>query len=95
MPDGGAEAADVVVMPYATKIRQLWRPFILSCCALLRGAHHHPLDCTWSQNFLGLPIPISEKDKKPIEILKAVTGGQIAADKLKALRAEFCRALAI
>lgn len=48
-------------------------------------------DCL--ETFLGLPIPA--KDKKPIEILKAVTSGQIAADKLQALRAEFCRALAI
>jgi len=48
-------------------------------------------DCL--ETFLGLPVP--EKDKKPIEILKAVTSGQIAADKLQALRAEFCKALAI
>ncbi len=48
-------------------------------------------DCL--ETFLGLPVPV--KDKKPIEILKAVTGGQIAADKLQALRAEFCKALAI
>lgn len=48
-------------------------------------------DCL--ETFLGLPIPA--KDKKPIEILKAATSGQIAADKLQALRAEFCRALAI
>lgn len=48
-------------------------------------------DCL--ESFLGLPIPA--KDKKPIEILKAVTGGQIAADKLEALRTEFCKALAI
>ena len=48
-------------------------------------------DCL--ETFLGLPVPA--KDKKPIEILKAVTGGQIAADKLQALRAEFCKALAI
>lgn len=48
-------------------------------------------DCL--EAFLGLPVPA--KDKKPIEILKAVTSGQIAADKLRALRAEFCRNLAI
>lgn len=48
-------------------------------------------DCL--ETFLGLPVPA--KDKKPIEILKAVTGGQIAADKLQALRTEFCKALAI
>jgi putative ATP-dependent endonuclease of OLD family len=43
--------------------------------------------------FLGLPVPA--KDKKPIEILKAITGGLIGADKLTALRVEFCKALAI
>ncbi|MGU2008102.1 ATP-dependent nuclease [Pseudomonas aeruginosa] len=48
-------------------------------------------DCL--ETFLGLPVPA--KDRKPIEILKAVTGGQIAADKLEALRAAFCKALAI
>jgi len=48
-------------------------------------------DCL--ETFLGLPVPV--KDKKPIEILKAITGGQIAPDKLQALRAEFCKALAI
>lgn len=45
------------------------------------------------ETFLGLPVPT--RDKKPIEILKAMTSGQIAADKLQALRAEFCKALAI
>jgi predicted ATP-dependent endonuclease of OLD family len=45
------------------------------------------------ETFLGLPIPA--KDKKPIEILKAITGGQINANKLQALRTEFCRALDI
>ncbi|MDR6060148.1 AAA family ATPase [Escherichia coli] len=48
-------------------------------------------DCL--ETFLGLPVPA--KDRKPIEILKAVTGGQIAADKLEALRTAFCKALAI
>ncbi|HAI3085196.1 ATP-dependent nuclease [Pseudomonas aeruginosa] len=48
-------------------------------------------DCL--ETFLGLPVPA--KDRKPIEILKAVTGGQIAADKLEALRVAFCKALAI
>ena len=48
------------------------------------------------ETFLGLP-EVSDKDKhkKPIEILKAVTGGQIAADKLQALREKFHEALAI
>lgn len=45
------------------------------------------------ETFLGLPVPT--KDKKPIEILKAVTGGQITAGKLKSLRDKFCEALAI
>ncbi len=49
-------------------------------------------DCL--ETFLGLP-PVPAKDRKPIEILKAVTGGLIAAHKLQALRAEFCKALAI
>ncbi len=49
-------------------------------------------DCL--ETFLGLPAAPA-KDKKPIEILKAVTGGQITDDKLQALRAEFCKALAI
>ena len=48
-------------------------------------------DCL--ETFLGLPVPA--KEKKPIEILKAVTSRQIAADKLQALRAEFCKALGI
>lgn len=48
-------------------------------------------DCL--ESFLGLPVPA--KEKKPLEILKAITGGNISADKLQALRAEFCKALAI
>ncbi|MDR3383937.1 ATP-dependent nuclease [Cupriavidus basilensis] len=44
--------------------------------------------------FLGLPVP-DRDDKKPVEIMKAVTGGQIAAERLQALRGEFCKALAI
>lgn len=48
-------------------------------------------DCL--EKFLGLPVPTSER--KPLEILKAVSGGHIATDKLDALRTEFCRALAI
>lgn len=45
------------------------------------------------ETFLALPVPV--KERKPLEILKAVMGGHIAADKLQALRAEFCKALAI
>ncbi|AOE91146.1 ATP-dependent nuclease [Ralstonia pseudosolanacearum] len=48
-------------------------------------------DCL--ETFLGLPVPT--KERKPIEILKAITGGNIAADRLQALRAEFRRSLAI
>lgn len=44
--------------------------------------------------FLGLPIP-NRDDKKPIEIMKALTSGNIAEDRLTALRNEFCAALAI
>jgi len=40
-----------------------------------------------------LPVPL--KERKPLEILKAITGGHIHADKLQNLRAEFCKALAI
>lgn len=46
------------------------------------------------ETFLGLPVPAA-KERKPIEILKAITNGQITADKLMALRTEFCKALAI
>jgi putative ATP-dependent endonuclease of the OLD family len=48
-------------------------------------------DCL--EKFLDLPVPT--KDRKPIEILKAITDGKIPADKLQALRVEFCKALAI
>lgn len=48
-------------------------------------------DCL--ETFLGLPVP--KNDKKPIEMLKAVTSGNISPDRLQALRAEFCKALAI
>jgi putative ATP-dependent endonuclease of OLD family len=43
---------------------------------------------------LGIPVP-SRDDKKPVEIMKAVTGGKIAAERLKALRSEFVKALAL
>ena len=48
-------------------------------------------DCL--ETFLDLPIPA--KEKKPIEILKAVTSRQITPAKLQALRERFCEALAI
>ncbi|CAK8715495.1 MAG: putative ATP-dependent endonuclease of the OLD family [Candidatus Electronema aureum] len=51
------------------------------------------IDCL--ETFLGLLPVVSDKHRKPIEILKAVTGGQIAADKLQDLRTEFHKALAI
>jgi len=44
-------------------------------------------------NVLGLQVPT--KGKKLLEVFKAVTNGQIANDKLQALRAEFCKVLAI
>lgn len=48
-------------------------------------------DCL--ERFLDLPLPT--KDKKPLEILKAITGKKIKPEKLQALRVEFCKALAI
>lgn len=48
------------------------------------------------ETFLGLPVgPIKDNHKKPLEILKAVTGGQIADEKLQVLREKFHEALAI
>lgn len=44
--------------------------------------------------FLGLPVPDRE-DKKPVEILRAITVGEIDAAKLQSLREQFCIALAI
>jgi predicted ATP-dependent endonuclease of OLD family len=44
--------------------------------------------------FLGLQVP-DRDDMKPVEIMKAITGGQIATDRLDALRDKFCEALAI
>jgi hypothetical protein len=49
-------------------------------------------DCL--EKFLGLP-PVLRDDKKPMEMLKAMTGGKIPAEKLSALRVEFCKALAL
>lgn len=49
-------------------------------------------DCL--EKFLGLP-PVPRPDKKPMEMLKAMTGGKIPADRISALRAEFCKALAL
>lgn len=46
------------------------------------------------ERFLDIPIPARD-DKKPVEIMKAVTTGQIASTKLAALRGEFCKALCI
>ena len=44
--------------------------------------------------FLGLQVP-DRDDMKPVEIMKAITGGQIATNRLNALRDKFCEALAI
>ncbi|MGR0481181.1 MAG: ATP-dependent nuclease [Candidatus Electronema sp. V4] len=46
------------------------------------------------ETFLGLS-EVSDKHRKPVEMLKAVTGGQIATEKLQALREKFHEALAI
>lgn len=46
------------------------------------------------ESFLGIPIP-DRADKKPVEIMKAVTNGQIAADRMEALKVAFKSALAI
>jgi predicted ATP-dependent endonuclease of OLD family len=50
-------------------------------------------DCT--EVLLGLPKLEDRSDKKPIEILKAISAGGVAAEKLNALRDTFVRALAL
>jgi predicted ATP-dependent endonuclease of OLD family len=46
--------------------------------------------------FLALPMPTAARaDRKVLEILKAVTSGKIAPDKLNELKEKFCAALAI
>jgi putative ATP-dependent endonuclease of the OLD family len=50
------------------------------------------VDCL--ERFLEITIP-DRDDKKPIEIMKAVTSGQIKAVKLGELQTEFCKALGI
>lgn len=42
-----------------------------------------------------LKLPIARKDKKPVEILKAVSCGNINKEILTALRKRFCEVLAI
>ncbi len=46
------------------------------------------------ETFLGVPVT-SRPDKKPIEIMKAITNNLIAEERLEALRNEFIRALAL
>lgn len=46
------------------------------------------------ESFLGIPVP-DRDDKKPIEVMKAVTGGAIASARLQALRDQFRAALAL
>ncbi|MDP4300029.1 ATP-dependent nuclease [Leptothrix discophora] len=46
------------------------------------------------EEFLDLSVP-KGNDKKPLEIMKAITGGKIQPSSLKALRDHFCAALAI
>lgn len=49
-------------------------------------------DCL--ESFLGIPVPDRE-DKKPVEVIKAITGGAIDPARLQALRDQFRSALAI
>lgn len=49
-------------------------------------------DCL--ETFLGIPVP-DRDDKKPIEVLKAITSNTIEPSRLRALRNQFCAALAI
>ena len=44
--------------------------------------------------FLGIPVP-DRDDKKPLEIMKAITSNAIDPARLQALRSQFCTALAI
>lgn len=46
------------------------------------------------ETYLGLTVP-KRDDKKPIEILKALTGGHIAPERMKSLRAAFLGALGL
>lgn len=49
-------------------------------------------DCL--ETFLGIPVP-DRDDKKPVEVMKAITGRTIDPARLQALREQFCLALAI
>jgi putative ATP-dependent endonuclease of the OLD family len=44
--------------------------------------------------FLGIPVP-DRVDKKPVEVMKAITGGLIDPARLQALRDQFRLALAL
>jgi putative ATP-dependent endonuclease of OLD family len=44
--------------------------------------------------FLGIPVP-DRDDKKPLEIMKAITSNAVDPARLQALRSQFCTALAI
>ncbi len=46
------------------------------------------------ESFLGLPVP-ERGDRKPVEMLKAITSGKVSDEKLKLLRSSFCAALDI
>ena len=63
-----------------------------SGCPILAPPQLIP-DCL--ETMLGLPSQNDRSDKKPIEIMKAVSNNQIGADKLQALRVVFEKALAI
>lgn len=49
-------------------------------------------DCM--ETFLGIPVP-DRDDKKPVEVMKAITGNAIDPLRVQALRDQFCAALAI
>lgn len=49
-------------------------------------------DCL--ETFLGIPVP-DRDDKKPVEVMKAITGNAVDPARLQALRSQFCTALAI
>ncbi|TCD46849.1 ATP-dependent endonuclease [Chlorobium sp. N1] len=49
---------------------------------------------THMESFLGKPLP-DRNDQKPVQLLRELEAGDVAADKLSALRAKFTEALAL
>ena len=45
------------------------------------------------ESFLGKALP-GRNDQKPVQVLRELESGGLAADKLTALKAKFCEALA-